>query len=110
MVARIALSWNCLRDENRGLSLKDATEDTPDNLIHNIPGARISGLGTFPRTFQRHNSGENPVAEEISNFQTVGSFDEEYHQQVREIHKNTSASDLTPVASGNRGESVFAEV
>ncbi|KAI7784317.1 hypothetical protein LA080_010100 [Diaporthe eres] len=78
-----------------------------DNLFY-LYVAKISGLRNLIQRFQRNTSREASVVVNMSDIPTLGSFNEEYHHQVKEIHNTSSAKLPGLVAPGSHRQDVYA--
>ncbi|KAJ0116400.1 hypothetical protein J7T55_007380 [Diaporthe amygdali] len=103
MVTKMTSSWSYLKRTTKTLvAPKEATGEHSDKLP-SIPDAKISGLRTFIRRFNRSTSQQSTVRMDISNFSKLGSVDDEYHRQLKAYHANEAAGISAPSTPGSRG-------
>lgn len=88
MTSRMMDSWSNIKKRSQRSETTLPPKENGDGLqsLPHIPPAKISGLRTFIRRFDRTASEKTTVVVDVSNFSKLGSVDEDYHHQLRALH------------------------
>lgn len=88
MTSRMMSSWSNIKKRSQRSETTLPPMERRDGLqsLPQIPAAKISGLRTFIRRFDRSTSEKTTVVVDVSNFSKLGSVDEDYHYQLRALH------------------------